>query len=352
VSVADPTHAERLLTHTLDEGTQAHDLKYFKYVNRYYLALAYQYAAEGPVVRGGLVVFDMTGLPDVRTVREVGRVELEGGFQNLFVYKHSSGQTLLLAAGGELARIYDVGRFLEGDANRGFLTELQTPTQLNPDASGYHNMYVAFHTETLQDRFYGAGGGGYYIYDLTDLANPTLLTQISSAAVHQGQAIAATPDGRYVVTSAGYRLSPLRIFDLKPALDGTVDRVQTAVGAWMADWRNFSQQFEIRWPYVFVAGLHDGLQVFNMRDPTNPYTVGFYRTWDGPTGKLAEREMDDIGAWDIDVRNADGLIVVSDFNTGFWAFSMEAFEGWDGRGWGFPNISSAQDWDNGPDGAW
>ena len=54
------------------------------------------------------------------------------------------------------------------------------------------------------------------------------------------------------------------------------------------------------------------------------------------------------GAWGVDVRNADGLIVVSDMTTGFWTFYMEGFSGWNGADWGMPNISSAQDWDRGP----
>ena len=51
------------------------------------------------------------------------------------------------------------------------------------------------------------------------------------------------------------------------------------------------------------------------------------------------------------VGNADGLIVISDLATGFWAFKMDGFDGWYGHQWGMPNISSAQDWDNGPEGA-
>ena len=43
--------------------------------------------------------------------------------------------------------------------------------------------------------------------------------------------------------------------------------------------------------------------------------------------------------------------MLSDFTTGFWAVKMQGFDGWNGRQWGMPNISSAQDWDNGPDGA-
>jgi hypothetical protein len=34
--------------------------------------------------------------------------------------------------------------------------------------------------------------------------------------------------------------------------------------------------------------------------------------------------------------------------TGLWVFRMEGFEGWNGRDWGMPNISSVQDWEKGP----
>ena len=88
------------------------------------------------------------------------------------------------------------------------------------------------------------------------------------------------------------------------------------------------------------------MQVFNMMDPTNPYTVGFYDTCDGPDVTLANPTVQ--GAWGVDVRNADGTIVVSSFITGLWVLRMDGFEGWNGEDWGMPNISSVQDWDNGP----
>jgi hypothetical protein len=101
---------------------------------------------------------------------------------------------------------------------------------------------------------------------------------------------------------------------------------------------------------VFVSGYEDGLLVFDMTDPTGPTTVGYYDTFLGrhQTGMCQGSICN--GAFGIDVRNADGLIVVSDMGTGFWAFRMADFQGWDGRGWGMPDISSAQDWDNGPPG--
>ena len=41
---------------------------------------------------------------------------------------------------------------------------------------------------------------------------------------------------------------------------------------------------EVRWPYVFVSGYEDGLQIFNMMAPANPYTVGLYDTYPGAPG--------------------------------------------------------------------
>ena len=92
----------------------------------------------------------------------------------------------------------------------------------------------------------------------------------------------ADPDRPYAVAETEYQYAPLRIFDLKPGLDGTVKTISRPIGAWTADWQGPAHNHEVRWPYVFVSAYEDGLQVFNMMDPTNPYTVGYYYTYDGP----------------------------------------------------------------------
>ncbi len=78
-------------------------------------------------------------------------------------------------------------------------------------------------------------------------------------------------------------------------------------------------------------------------DPKNPTTVAYYDTYTGPPN--TERYAMFNGAFGVDVRNEDGLIVVSDMTTGFWAFRMEGFSGWNGADWGMPDVSSAQKWD-------
>ncbi len=340
------------------------DGKYFKLSGRYYYVQSMSFRQGGPDTDLGAVVFDVTGLPDPSTVREVGRIrapDTPGGFHNIFTYKHSTGRVLLFATTESPqsvphgANVYDMELFLQGDPDYGLVSRMPLPEPRGA-ARGYHDAYVAYDPATGQDKFYGGGPettylGGNYVWDVTDITNPLLLVTQMAVQGQQsgGHTWVATPDHRYAIsemTSPAH--APLRFYDLKPALDGEVAVIRQPIGEWTADWRKSSHNMEIRWPYVFVSAYEDGLQIINMRDPTNPRTVGYYDTYDEVApyagGGVAN------GVFGVDVRNADGLIVVSDMHSGFWAFRMDGFNGWNGNDWGVPNISSVQDWDNGPEG--
>jgi hypothetical protein len=179
--------------------------------------------------------------------------------------------------------------------------------------------------------------------------------------VFRGHTVQPSPDGRYVIGGTDYQYSPLRTFDIQPGLEGKAQTISAPDGAWAADWHDMPGNFEVRWPYVFVAALEDGLQVVNMLDPSDPFTVAYYRTYDGPHMAgccskefLADPQKDPRGrgvingAYGVAVRNKDGLIVVSDMTTGLWAFYLDGFSGWNGKRWGVPNVSSAQDWERAP----
>jgi hypothetical protein len=91
-----------------------------------------------------------------------------------------------------------------------------------------------------------------------------------------------------------------------------------------------------------------------MIDPKEPKTEGWYYTcmcshltgWSGSPIELGTSFEN--GAGDINVRNFDGLIVVSDYTTGLWTFRMDGFNGWNGKQWRMPNYSTEQDWKFGP----
>lgn len=380
VSVADPQKAKlvyswRIENPELHQGG-AMDGRYFKHDGRYYFVQSFQFRQGGPDSDVGAIVFDVTDLPEkVTEVSRIRQPDAPGGFHNIFVYKHTSGMPLLFATSGQHAKVFDLSRVISGTS-----TELEQSLDVDPNAAlvgmvpvaqtdnmwsrGYHDFAVAYHPESGQDRFYGGGGEGYYVYNVTDLASPELLVTITGVpGVPWGHTFTPSPDGRYAIGETEFQYQPLRVFDMQEALQkqketGQPQNIDHAVGAWQADWKTVAHNHETRWPFVFVAGYESGLAVFYAGDPANPYTVGYYDTYDGPHNPKEERQIGSPytwgvynGAWGIDVRNADGLIVVSDMTTGFWAFRMDGFDGWSGKDFGLPDVSTSQDWDKGPKGS-
>ncbi len=325
-------------------GLTSHGLTIFAHEGRHYLAQAFadDDAAESNI---GAVVFDVTEPPDIR---ETARISTQGGYRALFAYRHSSGSSLLLATGGGTLDVYDVADILQ--EHLAPVARIETPDLPQTAESGFDNVFAGYEPESRQDRLYAAGGGGYFVYDFSDLSEVRQLTSISSAAVQRGRAVVPTPDGRHVLTLAEYRTAPVRIFDLQPALDGTLPRLRTAVSAWTSNWQNEYVGLQLRWPLAFAAALEDGLQVINVFDPLNPYTDAYYRTATIPEHPQSPLLQPQRGTNAVDVRNADGLIVASDFESGFWAFTLEAFSGWHGHWGGLPNLSTVQHWESGAEG--
>src|SRR5256885_12404573 len=106
---------------------------------------------------------------------------------------------------------------------------------------------------------------------------------------------------------------------------------------------------DIRLPYVFLGMYEDGLQVLDMRNPADPVHVGFYDTFNyhTPYGVGTEAQ----GGYGVDVRNADGLIVMADMHSGFWAFKLDGFDGRNRHHRGMPNGSTGPGSANRPAGA-
>ena len=371
IDLEDPDNAEiiyewRIENSALHQGRGAVDGKYFKIDDRYYYLQSTQFGSGGPDSEVAGVVFDVTGLPDVSQVREVRRFRVPdspGGFHNIFIYKHSDGRVILFATSSG-TKLYDLGQFVSGADDQGLIGTIDVPANPGDLSTGYHDLYAMFDPSTQQDRFYGAGGGGYYVWDITRPDQPEIQFTITGVqGFNWGHTFTPTPDGRYAIGEAEWQYQPLRVFDLnagnQAAARGELLNINRAIGVWTPDWETIAHNHEVRWPFVFVSGYETGLSVFNMMDPTNPHTVGYYDTFDGPHnagsmgnpaggGNFTWGVYD--GAWGVDVRNHDGLVVISDMTTGFWAVKMDGFDGWNGNDWGMPNSSSVQDYDNGPDG--
>jgi len=361
VDISDPSWAKRHYSWALagserDRGPGAVDGKYFKLDNRYYYALAFHFEEGGPHHDLGAIIFDVTSLPDTSGVREVARIrgaDTRGGIFSLFAYKHSDGRIMLVAAAnGEHALVYDAARVVAGDASGALIGRIPTPDVLLDHplyGRGYQDVFVGYHPDTREDRFYGSGAGGFFVYDMTNPAAPTHRAAVAGVAgLRRGYSAQPSADGRYLIGEMAIRNMPTHVFDLTAALEQQTASIRRPVGAYTPDWKNFSRAHEVRWPYVFTAALEDGLRVMNLMDPTEPYTMGFFYTWDGPRSSHTDGDWNVNGAWDVKIRNADGLIAVSDQVSGLWLLKMDEFTGWNGQRWGLPNMSSAQDWERGP----
>jgi len=131
----------------------------------------------------------------------------------MFAYKHSDGRVLLFTTVSQPhANIYDMEKVVAGDKTP-LIGQVPIPESANPafGSFGYHDFFVGYDPATHQDKFYGAGRGGYFIYDVTHPEAPKLITSITGVAgVEFGHTFTPTPDGKFAVTETEYQYAPLR----------------------------------------------------------------------------------------------------------------------------------------------
>jgi hypothetical protein len=366
--ISNPASPKKIYTWTIEhpelhKGIGAMDGKYFKIGQKYYYAQSLQFQQGSPDADLGAVILDVTGLPDPKKVKEVVRIRYPkspGGFHNTFAYKHSDGRVLyFVTINDSKSIIYDLAKVVSGtEPSAAIVGEVPNPTPFKQiGMGGYHDFYVGYDPATHQDKFYGAGLGGFSVWDVTKPETPKQMFTITSLGQDVAHTFTPSPDGRYAVTETEYQYTPLRIWDLGDAQAGKMQNVDTPISAWTPDWRDLSHNHEVRWPYVFVSAYEDGLQIFNLKDPKHPKTEGHYFTCEcehehgfGGTQDDGWKSTTSVmqGAFGVDVRNRDGLIVISDMRSGLWILKMDGFTGWNGKDFGMPNISSVQDYDNGP----
>lgn len=358
IDVSDPREAEVIYSWRFErrdeyEIGRGENIEHFVLGDRHYLVVPHETNEAGGVDADlCAVVFDVTGLPDGSTVREVARIrepDTVRGCIYAVPYEHSDGELYLFIAPDGVVegamphiKIYRAEEMVGGAEDHGYVASVPVPVEelpLRPDVLArrhYHDFYVQYDVDSGRDLIYAAGPGGFHIYDVTRPAEPSWVGSIGSGRLF-GHTVVATSDSRYALTTNEMQHMPLRIWDIRPLLEGETDWISEHpewVGSWIPDWRDVPHNMEVRYPYVFVASYEDGMQVFEMRDPANPKTVGWYYTCKRGhlTGFVSDDRLSGPSvsncASDLDVRNHDGLIVVSDITSGVWLLELNGFHGW------------------------
>lgn len=378
IDVSNPRQPEVIYSWRFERNDEyeigrGENIRHFEHEGRTYVVVPHETNPAGGVDADlCAVIFDVTGLPDTSKVREIARIrepDVVRGCIFTMPYVHSSGKLYLFLAPDGVTedamphiKIYDVDELVAGADDWGYVSNVPLPVDELPlkreyvQPSHYHDFYVQYDVERQRDVVYAAGPGGFHLYDVTQPTSPEWLGTLGRGVIG-GHTVVATSDSRYALTTNEMQHMPLRIWDIRPILDGETDWIRERpgwVGSWIADWRTVPHNMEVRWPYVFVASYEDGLQVFSMRDPSRPVTVGWYYTCECEhlSGFVSDEELSgpsvSNGALDVDVRNRDGLIAISDVGTGVWFFRLNGFHGWDGNLYGVPNLSTEQHWEDGP----
>lgn len=191
---------------------------------------------------------------------------------------------------------------------------LQTPSY--PTLLGTYNTVRAHDVYVRDDIAYINGeGNGLFVVDFSDPQNPLALgslteySQYDQGYNHSGW---LSDDGQYYVFADENHGFDVKIADVSDLTDiEIVASINAAV-----DTYSIAHNPIIRGDYLYISYYHDGLQVWNIADPYNPFKVAFYDTY-SPPDHASYR-----GAWGVYPFLPSGNILVSDMQSGLFVLDV------------------------------
>ena len=115
------------------------------------------------------------------------------------------------------------------------------------------------------------------IVDISDKTNPTLIGKVTYGGTNTHSS-SSTEDGKYLIITDEEDGYPARIFNIED-LGNPVE-----VAQFTANSQSLVHNPYVKDDFCFVSHNTEGLRVFDIADPKVPVGVGYYDTWDGPSG--------------------------------------------------------------------
>lgn len=184
------------------------------------------------------------------------------------------------------------------------------PTLLNAfDGVGYvHDVYARRDTVFLH-----AAGEGMLVMDFSDSANPTLLGDLpeypEQGYNHSGW---LSEDGKTYVFADETPGTSLKVVNTTSIQEMEVLSLLKSNGPE----HTMAHNLVVKDNFVYVSYYFDGLQVFDISDPSNPSLFAWYDTYDGAS-------EDYRGAWGVYAGLASGRILICDRHTGLYVFNLK-----------------------------
>ncbi len=190
---------------------------------------------------------------------------------------------------------------------------LSDVTQINGFNLPYaHDIYVENDTALLN-----CGGSGLYVVDFKDPLNPQLIGSMNdypqSGYNHSGW---MHPNGQYYYMADETHGKDLKVVDVS---DLSNIQVVSTFNANSPSPFSIPHNLIVRCDKLYVSWYYDGVQVFDLSDPSSPVLISYYHT------STIEHKASYEGAWGVFPFLNSGNFLVSDMQEGL--FVLETLDG-------------------------
>jgi choice-of-anchor B domain-containing protein len=259
---------------------------------------------------GALQIFDLQYLPD--SVHKVYESNALGTFTHT-IFVDSQSKRLYMSMNSKPGGFSALDVLsLENPENPLFLAELQVPKDPNNFDlfNAVHEMYVRNDTVYLS-----CENAGLFIFDLKNLSNQRLINIINSYP-DRGYNHSSWLDktGRYIMFTDENTGLDIKIYDLKnftePRFVSMFNSNSSAMphnAFWYGD-------------FAYVSSYHDGVRVYNVKDPSKPYQVAWYDTHPVEPEQYGGFK----GCWGIYPFLPSKHIIASDLTSGIFVFEIDS----------------------------
>jgi len=259
---------------------------------------------------GALQIFDLQYLPD--SIHKVYESNSLGTFTHtIFVDSQSARLYMSMNSKPGGFSALDV-LSLENPENPQFLAKLQVPKDPNNFElfNAVHEMFVRNDTAYLS-----CENAGLFVFDLKNLASQRLINIINSYP-DRGYNHSSWLDktGRYIMFTDENTGLDIKIYDLK---NFTEPRFVS-----MFNSNTFALPHNAYWfgDFAYVSSYHDGVRVYNVKNPAKPFQVAWYDTHPVEPEQYGGFK----GCWGVYPFLPSKRIIASDLTSGIFVFEIDS----------------------------
>ena len=256
----------------------------------------------------GVQIVDLSGLPDTAVlVRSFNYVS--GGKNTL------RSHTVTLADGY---------LYLNGCANwspGGIVIFSLRNDPTNPEYVGQFEPQYVHDSFVRNDTLYAAAiysGGGLYVVNVQDKANPQIIRFIQYTGSGTHHAWASVNGGRYVFTTdeIGTTQSSMKVWDIQNLGSGPP---YVPLASYQYSPADYIHNVHGRGNYAYISHYSAGVRVVNVHNPALPSEAGGYDTYPGASGSYN-------GCWGVYPYFPSGRWIGSDMQTGLYVFRFDSLK--------------------------